>query len=383
MDLDLQWLLIGLPVVFALGWLASRMDLRQLRRESRDAPRAYYKGLNLLLNEQQDKAIDAFIEAVQHDPDTTELHFALGNLFRRRGEFERAVRVHQHLLARADLASRERDRAQHALAQDYLRAGLFDRAEQAYGALRGSAFDLQARLALLSIHERARDWLRAADMAAGLDSAGESSYAVRRSHHFCEASLEADARGDATAAQDLLARAHEAAPGAVRPWVLTGQRLWRLGQAAQAMAAWDRLHAMQSPAFALVAADYVAAARACGRTEEARHLLSASYSQHPGIDLLRAWGDLDGKDSAGHVGRLTQHLARQPSLAAASDMLERPPEAWGGEGLKALRDAIAQAARPMQRYRCAACGFEAHHHFWQCPGCLHWDSYPPQRIEEL
>jgi lipopolysaccharide biosynthesis regulator YciM len=294
-----------------------------------------------------------------------------------------AVRVHQHLLARADLASRERDRAQHALAQDYLRAGLFDRAEQAYGALRRSAFDLQARLALLSIHERARDWLRAADMAAGLDSAGESSYAVRRSHHFCEASLEADARGDATAAQDLLARAHEAAPGAVRPWVLTGQRLWRLGQAAQAMAAWDRLHAMQSPAFALVAADYVAAARACGRTEEARHLLSASYSQHPGIDLLRAWGDLDGKDSAGHVGRLTQHLARQPSLAAASDMLERPPEAWGGEGLKALRDAIAQAARPMQRYRCAACGFEAHHHFWQCPGCLHWDSYPPQRIEEL
>ena len=98
MDFDLQWLLLGLPLAFALGWLASRLDLRQWRREQRDSPKAYFKGLNLLLNEQQDKAIDAFIEAVQHDPDTSELHFALGNLFRRRGEYERAVRVHQHLL---------------------------------------------------------------------------------------------------------------------------------------------------------------------------------------------------------------------------------------------------------------------------------------------
>ena len=108
MDFDFQWLLIGLPVAFALGWLASRFDLRQVKRDNRDAPRAYFKGLNLLLNEQQDKAIDAFIEAVQNDPDTTELHFALGNLFRRRGEFERAVRVHEHLLQRADLPAAER-----------------------------------------------------------------------------------------------------------------------------------------------------------------------------------------------------------------------------------------------------------------------------------
>src|ERR1700712_5448126 len=135
MDFDLQWLLLGLPVAFALGWMASRFDLRQWRREQRDSPRAYYKGLNLLLNEQHDKAVDAFIEAVQQDPDTSDLHFALGNLFRRRGEYERAVRVHQHLLGRADLPKIERDQAQHGLAQDYLKAGLFDRAEAAFAAL--------------------------------------------------------------------------------------------------------------------------------------------------------------------------------------------------------------------------------------------------------
>jgi lipopolysaccharide biosynthesis regulator YciM len=105
MELDLIWILIGLPVAFGLGWLASRLDLRQLRIDNRQAPRAYFKGLNFLLNEQQDKAIDAFIEAVQNDPDTSELHFALGNLFRRRGEYERAVRVHEHLLSRGDLSA--------------------------------------------------------------------------------------------------------------------------------------------------------------------------------------------------------------------------------------------------------------------------------------
>ena len=123
MELDLIWILIGLPTAFGLGWLASRLDLRQLRIDNRQAPRAYFKGLNFLLNEQQDKAIDAFIEAVQNDPDISELHFALGNLFRRRGEYERAVRVHEHLLSRADLSNKDRDRAQHALALDFLKAG--------------------------------------------------------------------------------------------------------------------------------------------------------------------------------------------------------------------------------------------------------------------
>jgi lipopolysaccharide assembly protein B len=131
MDFDYQWFLLGLPIAFAFGWLASRFDLRQWKRDQRDSPKAYFKGLNLLLNEQQDKAIDAFIEAVQQDPDTSDLHFALGNLFRRRGEYERAVRVHQHLLARGDLNAAERDRARYAMAQDFLKAGLIDRAEAA------------------------------------------------------------------------------------------------------------------------------------------------------------------------------------------------------------------------------------------------------------
>ena len=171
MDFDISWLLLSLPVAFIFGWAASRFDLRQMRMGNRRAPSAYFRGLNFLLNEQQDQAIDAFIEAVQNDPDTSELHFALGNLFRRRGEYERAVRVHQHLLSRGDLGTSDRHRAQHALALDYLRAGLLDRAEEALLTLEGTPFESEARLTLLANYERSRDWAHAPDEAQRLHDA--------------------------------------------------------------------------------------------------------------------------------------------------------------------------------------------------------------------
>ncbi|MCB2019979.1 MAG: tetratricopeptide repeat protein, partial [Burkholderiaceae bacterium] len=223
MDFDLQWLLLGLPVAFALGWLASRIDLRQWKREQRESPQTYLKGLSLLLNEQQDKAIDAFIEVVQSDPNSTDLHFALGNLFRRRGEYERAVRVHEYLLMRADLPKAERDRAQDALAQDFMKAGLFDRAEAAYRALEGSRFDTEAQLALLALHERSRDWRTAIDVARKLERSGAASFASRIAHYWCEIAEEADARQQAEAAAEALRQAREADPQAPRPLVMSGR----------------------------------------------------------------------------------------------------------------------------------------------------------------
>ncbi len=392
MDFDFQWLLIALPVAFALGWLASRFDLRQYRGDSRDAPRAYFKGLNLLLNEQQDKAIDAFIEAVQNDPDTTELHFALGNLFRRRGEFERAVRVHQHLLQRGDLKAGERDRAQHALAQDFMKAGLFDRAEEAWRALLGTAFDADAQAALLSLYERSRDWAKAAEVAAHLGQATHGGYGratgtygdygARIAHHWCELAQDADAAGHGSDAATALQRAFEAAPDAPRPWVLAGQRHARAGEHAQALQRWDHLREHQPAAFMLVAEAYAQSALACGQQAQALQALRAQHERYPAMDLLRALALLEARDEAASLQRLLSHLRQQPSLSAALEVLARPASAWP-EGTKDdLLAAVAQAALPLQRYRCAACGFEAQHYFWQCPGCLSWDSYPTLRIDE-
>ena len=383
MDFDFQWLLIGLPVAFALGWMASRFDLKQLKRERQDAPRAYFQGLNLLLNEQQDKAIDAFIEAVQNDPDTTELHFALGNLFRRRGEFERAVRVHQHLLGRSDLKAGDHDRAQLALAQDYMKAGLFDRAEAAWATLQGTPFDGEAQLALLSLYERSHDWPRAAEVARRLEQAGGVSFASRIAHYECEIVLEADARGDTAAAEAALARASLAAPQSPRPLLLAGQRAMKRGDPAGALLAFDRLRAMNPAAFLLVADEYARAAQLSGQVAAAEQALSAELVRLPAVELLNALQQLEGEGAAAQLPRLLAQLRQHPTLSAAQLLLKLPPEDFTPQAWAALRQAVARSAGPLQRYRCAACGFEAQNYFWQCPGCLSWDSYPPQRIDAL
>lgn len=384
MEFDLRWLLFALPAAFALGWLASKLDARQWKREQRDAPKAYFKGLNLLLNEQQDKAIDAFIEAVQNDPDTSELHFALGNLFRRRGEYERAVRVHQHLLARGDLPRAERDRAQHALAQDFFKAGLFDRAEEAYAALRGSAFENEAELALLSLFERSREWRKAVEVARHLEQTGTASFATRIAHYLCELALEALAREQIDEAKALLQDARKAAPQAARAHVLTGQMLARRGHAEAAMAAYAELLALNPEAFNLVAKDYAEAALACGSgsAERALATLTAQYQRTPGLHLLAAIAKLEPA-AAQQRQRLTEHLREQPSLSAARSLLAVSASKLSEEEAPLVGVALDRAARPLQRYRCAACGFEAQHYFWQCPGCLNWDTYPPRHVEEL
>src|SRR6185503_16758269 len=138
MDFEYWWLL-ALPLFFALGWMAARIDIKQLVSESRVLPMSYFKGLNFLLNEEPDKAIEAFIEVVKVDPQTIELHFALGNLFRRRGEIDRAIRMHQNLVERSDLREEQKRAALFELAQDYLKAGLLDRAEELFAKLEGSA----------------------------------------------------------------------------------------------------------------------------------------------------------------------------------------------------------------------------------------------------
>lgn len=409
MEFDLSWLLLALPLGFAMGWAASRFDLRQMRQERRDSPRAYFKGLNLLLNEQQDRAIDAFIEAVQNDPDTAELHFALGNLFRRRGEFERAVRVHEHLLARPDLKPEDRDRARHALAQDFMRAGLFDRAEAAFRQLAGTGFDAESRLALLSLYERSRDWAAAIEVAQGLQRDGRGSFGSRIAHYACEQSLMAQACGADHEADQALERAREADPRSARAWVMTGEHRLRQGDRVGAMAAWQTLAEVQPASLGLVAQAYAGAAAEAGQTEAARALLQGRYDQAPSMALLRGLQRLEGDGGAtvaegaevaeGEPGpkgaavperadgasaqRLIRHLQASPSLSAAEALLALPQTQWGPDGVQALRSAVARAAGPLKRYRCAACGFEAQHYFWQCPGCLGWDSYPPQPVEEL
>lgn len=381
MELDLTWLLWGLPVAFALGWLASRLDLRQWRIERQQAPKAYFRGLNHLLNEQHDEAIDAFIEAVQTDPDTVELHFALGNLFRRRGEYDRAVRVHEHLLARADLSTADRQRAQHGLALDFLKAGLLDRAEDALRKLEATPYEGQARLARLAIYERSREWPQAAQVAELLERSGEANFSVRQAHYRCEQAREAFSQGDSERALGLLQATVQEIPQAPRARILLGQLLLSRQQAAQSLQTLRTLFEQHDPAAPLAATSFVKAAQACGQEAMAREVLQDYYQNQPSLDVLEAMVALGIQAGADARQPFLQHLQKHPSLLAASRWLAAAP---AQEALPpAVQKALDNAARPLARYRCAACGFEAKEHFWHCPGCQAWDSYPPRRVEEL
>jgi lipopolysaccharide biosynthesis regulator YciM len=385
MDFDLSWILLGLPLAFVLGWLASRFDLRQLRIENHQAPKAYFKGLNFLLNEQQDQAIDAFIEAVQNDPDTSELHFALGNLFRRRGEYERAVRVHEHLLSRGDLSLADRQRAQHALALDYLKAGLLDRAEAALLKLEGTPFEAQAQLALLANYERSRDWTHAAQIAQKLERSNQGSFNGRLAHYLCEQAAACNTNQTGEQARSLLQEAIATAPAAARPRIDLASLLASQGNPQDAYSTLAECLECAPTAIPLIAAALAGYAQDCGRSHEALELLKTNYEHAPSLDVLDAIVALEATvQTPSPTARdwYVRHLEREPSLVAAAKWI-------AGEKLEheqfhpQVQRALDHAVKPLTRYRCAACGFEARLHFWQCPGCQAWDSYPPRRVEEL
>jgi lipopolysaccharide biosynthesis regulator YciM len=235
----------------------------------------------------------------------------------------------------------------------------------------------------LSLYERSRDWPRAAEVARALESAGSGSFASRVAHYECEMAEEADAQGRGADADAALQRARAAAPQAPRPLLLAGHRLAARGEHRAALQAWDELRQQHPAAYLLVAADYAAAAQAAGETAQAHAALETALARLPAVELLKALDSLEGPDHTQQLPRLLAHLKLHPSLSAAQGLLALPPEALTAEAWAALRAAIARSALPLQRYRCAACGFEAQHYFWQCPGCLSWDSYPSQRIDAL
>ena len=384
MDFDFTWILLGLPIAFTLGWLASRADFRQLRIENRLAPKAYFRGLNFLLNEQQDQAIDAFIEAVQNDPDTSELHFALGNLFRRRGEYERAVRVHEHLLQRGDLPQLERDRAQHALALDYLKAGLLDRAETALRKLEGTSYEEEARLALLSIYERSRDWQHATDIASKLNSAGHASFTGRQAHYLCEEASALVATGDTAQALSRLELACDTASASARPLIDLAKLQVQSGQQQAAFDTLRQLNKAAPQAMPLAAGLLVTIAQHDGLYAPVMALLTTHYQHTPSVDVMDAIARLE-KDPATSRQGYIKHLETETSLIAAARWVSGEKRANPAEehNHQLVQRALDQATKPLMRYRCAACGFEATQHFWHCPGCRAWDSYPARRIEEL
>ena len=387
MEFEIWWLL-AVPIFFGLGWIAARVDIKQLLSESRTLPRAYFKGLNLLLNDQPDKAIDAFIEIVTLDPETADMHFALGNLFRRRGEIERAIRVHQNLLARPDLPLDQRAHAQYELGMDYLKAGLLDRAEETFNSLVEGSYSVQAQRALLEIYQREKEWSRAIDAAAGLQSSGAGARQKEIAQFYCELAQDALVRSDLADAMALLDKALHADRNSVRATMLLGDVLLAQGDVEGAIATWKRVEQQSVPHVALVAGRLMDGFRRVGRPQEGVNLLRSYLAEASSIDLIevvfKAVIELDGVDAAKQL--VLDELRRNPTLLGLDKLLEArlmdaPAHIW--EELSMVKNLIHGYTAKLARYQCSHCGFKARQYYWQCPGCSRWETYPPRRTEEL
>jgi len=382
------WWLIGFPVFFGLGWLAARIDLKHLVRESRALPRSYFKGLNFLLNEQPDQAIEAFIEVVKVEPETIELHFALGSLFRRRGETDRAIRMHRNLLERTDLTPDQRVHALVELGEDYQKAGLLDRAEETFRQVSDGPYHAKALRSLLEIYQIEKDWPKAIDVARAFARDSGQSWAKEIANYHCEIAQAAMNRGDLSAARASVEEALVVNRKCVRASVIGGDVESRAGDHAAAIAAWSRIE-QQDPAYlALVAQRLLASFRALERNADGLALLAGFLEKAPSLDLLdvvfQATLDAAGPEAAYRLVR--DELRRNPTLLGLDRLLEAQlisASAEQRQELEMVKNLVHGQTRRIARYRCISCGFKARQFYWQCPACAGWETYPPRRTEEF
>ncbi|SPD63834.1 Lipopolysaccharide assembly protein B [Cupriavidus taiwanensis] len=404
------WWLLVLPLVFGLGWMAARFDVRQMISEQGALPRSYFKGLNFLLNEQPDKAIDAFVEVARLDPETTELHFALGALFRRRGETERAIRVHQNLATRPDLPEPEREHALFELGEDYLRAGLLDRAEESLRRLMSGPYAASAKRVLLELYEVEKEWQKAIDAARELQTLEQKSYSLQIAQFCCELAQDALQRKRPEDAVKWLNQAVAENPANVRAPILLGDVAAAAGDARAALGHWLGIEQQDAAFLPLVAERVVKAYAALDEQgvalEWLRGLLKGKLAPEVLDTAYKAELEVNGPEAAARLMR--EQLRRQPTLLALTKYFEAQSavaatapaaqaavveaatgQAEGAEDgdeareTTAIRDLLQLRTRNLARYTCRECGFRARLFYWQCPGCNRWETYAPRRSETL
>lgn len=387
MEIEIWWLGGG-ALFFVLGWAAARIDIRHVMRESRALPRSYLKGLNFLLNEQPDKAIDEFVEAVRIDPQTVELHFALGSLFRRRGETDRAIRLHQLLADREDLTETQRLQAMGELGQDFLKAGLLDRAEAVFLRLKGTPADDIAARYLLEIFQQEKEWAKAIEIAEALPDHEGLHWQREVSNFHCELALRALAESRQTDAERHAGEALRTNRKCVRASLVMGDLRAAQGNDRAALEAWMRI-ASQDPVYLALAAQKVLDAYGrLGEIEKGHLLLRSWLEQHPSLDLLDElfhW-EIEKAGPAAAYELVRQELQRNPTLLGLDKLLEAallasPPE--HRSDIELIKQLIHAHTRRVARYRCDVCGFKARQFHLRCPACGGWETYPPRRTEEF
>ncbi len=381
-EFDAWWILAAVAL-FAAGWFAARVDIKLLVRESRSLPGWYFKGLNHLLNAQPDKAIESFVEVVRERPDTLELQFALGQLFRKQGEIDRATRIHQELLERPHLSTEHRQRALYELAQDFNAAGFLDRAEENFKALDGTPHEHASLTFLIRIYEMEKDWPKAIEATRKLEVLAKKPHAKEIAQYHCELAASALVRRDLAAADGHVDDALKENKRCTRANMLRGDIALARGDATAAVNAWEAIETQDATALGLVAERLAKGYREAERVEQGVALLSHYQQAYPSQDVLSAVVELirASQGDAAAMNFLRDELKRNPTLPGLDRLLALQRSEDRRADTELMRQVVQHNTRSAGLYPCTRCGFRARTYYWQCPGCVNWESFTPKRQE--
>jgi lipopolysaccharide assembly protein B len=405
MSLDLSLdLVVALFVAAAAGWLVAQFRLRDRTPQSplperterpnslprsQEPPRRlnedYLKGLGFLLNEEPDKALEVFLRMVDVDNETVETHFALGSIYRRRGEVERAIRIHENIMARPSLSNEHRLEAMFALAEDYFRAGLFDRAERSFRQLAESeARRVPALRYLLRIYEQQRDWDQAITVHTELTALASPEQPTAIAHYHCELAEQARDRGDLNAAREHLHRAREAQRNFPRGALIRADIALEMNEPELAATLCQRVVELHPRLLALALPRVLRAVRGSDAGEIERRF-NAWIRPEPSARAELAYAAIvAGLEQEPFVRDCLPDLLREdPSLGEIVRSVAGDPGELTPQQRTDLAMSLARILRRTQRYRCVDCGFASASHFWQCPGCRSWDAFAPVALLDV
>ncbi len=389
-EFEYWWLLI-LPLFFTLGWIAARVDIKQLISESTALPAAYFKGLNFLISDQHDKAVEAFSEAIHANTDSLELHFALGSLFRRTGETDRAINMHLNLLEKKELTPNQKNAVKAELAQDYLKAGLFDRAEELFKALDDSRYRQPALRALLEIYVREREWAQAIETATELERLSGVPFRKEIAQYYCEIAMNAIINQQPDEARIQLAKALDANKNCVRANVLLGDLEVQSGSHSAAISHWKRIEFQQPEYLGLVAGKMLKSYAANGKLKEGMAQLNTYLDTYKLPSLMTVLYEAtlaeNGADEASKLAR--NELIRKPSLQTLDQLLQAramadsKSKSANTQDIQLMQQTVRNAIGNRSAYHCNQCGFRAKQYHWQCPACNAWESLPAEPTEAI
>ena len=372
------WILLG---VMFLGGVIGFYAARKPRPSAVGAERLrgnYLAGVNFLVNEQPDRALEAFLRASELDGDTVETHFALGSLYRRRGEVDRAIKIHQNIASRESLEPTQREQAGFALAQDYLKAGMLDRAEKILEPLAASGTHRMAAMRkLMRIYEQEQEWMRAIEVFRELEKAGRAPQEYAIAHYYCELAEAARSRGALDEARQHLRAARSERRrfprGAlVRADIAIEQRDFALAERLlAAVLAHDATLAIE------VVPRLVRLARAAGSAGDEAVARVVTGRADAANEIAIAAIMADALDFAPLEERVRACLAQDDAIAGLVRAIGRDPAALDARAVQDIAAVLRRLAATTPRYRCANCGFSSIDHFWQCPACMIWDSQRP------